>query len=174
MTNKEAAHAAIEAADGDIFVAAEAIYKGAKPLAIYVITVGLDKLKARRRATNRREIRREVKPEFKQGKTYGSVVLTPQAKKRLSDSAQRLFGKDGWDIGDLNIGYFTREDLLAQASKERASAKGHIRNARFYEALAEPMKPGQIVKDYWKPEAASKIKTDIWQKSEDKKVDLVD
>ncbi len=174
MTYKEAAQAAIDAANGDIQIAAEAIYKGPKPLAVYAISVGLDKIKSRRRAANRREIRREVKPEFKAGKTFGSVVLTPQSKKRLTDGAQRLFGKDGWDIGDLNIGYFTREDLLAQASKERASAKGHVRNARFYEALAEPMKPGQLVKDYWKPETATKVKEEIWQKTEKKTADLID
>lgn len=82
--------------------------------------------------------------------------------------------KHGWDIGEINIGAFTREDLLAQASKERASAKGHIRSARFYEALAEPMKAGQLVRDYWKPEAAIKVKEEIWQKADPQKADLVD
>lgn len=173
MTHKEAAQAAIEDADGSISEAAIAIYDGPKPLAMYVISVGLEHIKARHRATNRREIRREVQPQFTQGKTVGSVVLTKQAKKRISDNTQRLFGKDGWDIGDLNIGSFTRESLLDQAARERSSAKGHIRNARFYEALAEPMKPGQLVKDYWKQEKAISVKNTIWKETEGQRPDLV-
>lgn len=174
MTNKEAAQAAILAAGGNIPIAAEAIYAGPKPIALYVISIGIEHLKARQRATNRREIRREVQPEFKAGRTSGSVVLTPQAKKRLTASTQRLFGKDGWDIGDLNIGNFTKEGLLDLAAKERASAKGNIRNARFYEALAEPLKPGQIARDHWKPEAATEIKTKIMRETEGKILDFVE
>jgi hypothetical protein len=174
MTNQEAAQAAIDEAGGDVSVAALAVYNGPKTLALYVLAVGLEHLKARKRATNRREIRREIKPEFKRGKTYGSVEFTPRSKKLLFESTQRLFGKDGWNIGDLNLGGFTREGLLELAARERASAKGHIRNAQFYEALADPMKPGQLVKEYWKPEKANEIKNKIWRETETKQPALID
>lgn len=170
---KEAAQAAIENADGDIGAAASAIYNGSKPLALYVISVGLEHLKARRRATRRRELRAVVQPQFVPGKTVGSIVLTPQAKKRIEANTRDLFGKDGWNIGDINIGSLTKEDLLAQALKERGSAKGHLRNAKFYEALAEPMEPGQIVKDYWKqPSKVTAIKNDVWKTTEDRQPTL--
>lgn len=86
---------------------------------------------------------------------------------------QTLFSKDGWNIGEINIGDFTREDLLEHAAKERKSAKGHIRNAQFYEALAEPMAAGQKVSAYWKPDKALKVREDIWKNTESKSPALV-
>jgi hypothetical protein len=172
-TNKEKVHKILDQVDGDIDLAAENVYASPKALIIYVITIGLEHIKAKRRANRRRELRREVEPEFRPGRTSGSVEFTPQFKKKLLEKTQKLFGKDGWDIGEINLGSFTKEGLISMADSERKSAKGHIQNAQFYETLAEPLKPGQMVKDFWKPEAASKIKKEIWKKGEGRKADLV-
>lgn len=148
--------------NADIADAVTAIYSGPKRLAMYVIATGLDAIKAKRRRTNRRAIKREIgigPRDFKRGVVTGSIVLTEAAKKRVRQHTERLFGPDGWMIGDLNIGDFTRDMLLSQAERERASAKGSLVNANIYVALAEPMKGNQTVRDVWKPERFMAIKS---------------
>jgi hypothetical protein len=171
MTMKEDVLKILDASD-DVQDAANTIYQGPKSLAIYTITVGLDKLKSSRRRTRRKELRDEVKPQFKQGPTVGSVVLTESAKRRLAANARDLFGPDGWMIGDLNLGNFTKEQLLSQAENERKSAKGSLRNASFYEALAEPLVPGQQAKDYWKLADAQRVKASVWKDTERRRAAL--
>ena len=163
----------LDRVDGDVKIAAESILDGPKKIALYVLEIGLLHLKAKKRATRRRSLRSEAKPRFKTGRTTGNIELTKQAKVRLFKMTQELFGDDGWQIGALNLGSFTKEALLAEAASERKSAKGHIQNALFYEALAEPLQPGQLVKDYWKPETATKIKGDIWKSTEGQRPELV-
>ena len=153
--------------------AAVAIYSGPDRLAIYVITIGLEALKSRKRRERRRELRTELQPQFKSGRTTGSVVFTEKTKKTLLKKTVNLFGDDGWQIGDLNLGDFSKEQLLAQAIAEENSAKGSLRNAKFYRALAEPLQPGQLARDYWKPETAYRIKGEIWKGSSEKRPDLV-
>jgi hypothetical protein len=173
MSNRDYVLKILEEVDGDISEAATVIYKGPKQIAFYVITLGLEWMKSKQRRERRRELRTEVKPQFTPGPVTGSYVLTKSAKKRILRHTQELFGDNGWKIGDLNLGEFTKEQLLAQASAERASAKGSIRNAQFYEALAQPLQPGQMAKDYWKSETAHKIKSGIWNQTEDSRPDLV-
>jgi hypothetical protein len=163
----------IDAADGDLDVAAMRIFEGPKATAIYVIRVGLEHMKSRHRAGRRRELRREVRPKFQAGKTHGSIELTPQSRKRLFGMTQELFGEDGWKIGEISLGNMTKESLLDQAGRERQSAHGHVRNAQFYEALAEPLRSGQCVHEYWNPETATKLKKAIWDRSKGKKAELV-
>ena|SRR5271166_5888394 len=153
--------------------AAEEIYGGPKVIAIYAIQIGLERLKAKKRRERRRELKTEIRPQFTAGKTTGSIVLTKASKERLLKQTQQLFGDDGWKIGDLNLGEFTKEQLFAQATAERSAAKGSIRNAQFYEALAEPLQPGQKARDYWKSETAHKIKLGIWKETEPRRPDLV-
>lgn len=163
----------LDSVDGDTSLAAEKVYEGSRQTALYVITVGLEQMKARHRAGRRRELRREVKPRFKSGKTTGSIELTPQCKKRLFVMTNELFGDDGWKIGEISLGNFTKETLLDQASKERQSASGHVRNAQFYEALAAPLQPGQLVREFWQPETATKLKQEIWDRTRNQKADLI-
>lgn len=158
----------LDGVDGDIELAADAVYDGPKKILLYVLTIGLDRIKAKRRARRRQELRHNVQPQFRPGKTAGSIELTPKAKERLFKNTRELFGNDGWKIGDISLGDFTKEDLLLQAAVERKSAKGHILNADFYEALAEPLKKGQTVKQFWKTEDANRIKSEIWSKGEGK------
>jgi nucleoside diphosphate kinase len=140
---------------------------------LYVIAVGLDHLKARKRAVRRRELRRAVRPKFRAGRVTGSIELTAQSKKRLLQKTQELFGDDGWKIGAISLGNFTKEALLSEAANERVSAKGHVRTAEFYEALAEPMQSGQLVRDYWRQESAVEVRDKIWKNSESRKAELV-
>lgn len=162
----------LEECDQNIADAANAIYAGPAKIALYVIQLGLETLKSKQRRNRRRELRTEVKPQFRQGRSTGSVILTKASKERLLKRTKELFGENGWMIGDLNLGDLTKEGLLAQAVAERASAKGSLRNAQFYEALAEPLQPGQLAREYWKSETAHKIKRDIWKGTEDRNPDL--
>lgn len=160
-------------ADNNIGNAAAVIYDGPKKIALYVIQLGLETLKAKKRRQRRRELRAELRPQFTAGRTTGSIVLSKASKERLVKQTKELFGDDGWQIGDLNLGDFTKEQLLAQAVAERSSAKGSIRNAQFYEALAEPLQPGQTARTYWKSETAHKIKSEIWKDTEGHRPALV-
>jgi hypothetical protein len=46
---------------------------------------------------------------------------------------------------------------------EKRSAQGHERNVEFYSALADPLKPGQRVSEYWRDaKVVAKIKEKIW------------
>lgn len=147
--------------------AAETILMGPRDLAIYTIIIGLEHLKAVARRERRRSLRREIRPEFRAGRTTGSVVFTDRAKKRIVEHSQKLF--DAWQINaTISLGNATREELLRMARAERSSAKGHIRTAMFYEALAQPMKPGQRMRDYWETKSdVVKVKNRIWRDTED-------
>jgi hypothetical protein len=174
MSYREEALRIIEEADGDLSSAAKTTYGKSRGLVLYVIELGLGTLKAKHRRTRRRELRATVQPQFmkKPGGVTGSVVLTPAAKKRLMQGARDLFGSDGWQIGELNLGSMTKEQLMAQAMNERASAKGSLRNASFYEALADPLKPGQMAHEYWKPADAHRIKREVWKDTEGSRATL--
>lgn len=164
----------LDECDNDTSVAAGAIYEGPKEIALYVIMLGLETIKSKRRRTRRRELREEIKPQFKAGKTTGSVTFTAKTKERIKrNHSINLFGDDGWQIGGLNLGDMTKEQLLAQAANEQSSAKGSLRNAQFYTALAEPLAPGQTARTYWKSETARKMKGEIWKSTEGHRPDLV-
>ena len=150
----------------DTAEAASTIYKGPRAVALYVILLGLEAFKSKYRRKRRRELKADVRPQFKAGAVTGSVVFTDATKKRLADRTRDLFGKDGWMIGELNLGAMTKEQLIAQASNEEASAKGLIQNARFYRALAEPLEPGQRADAYWNKSAGLKLKAGIWKDTE--------
>jgi len=165
MTNRENVLRVIDESD-NLAEAAITIYKGPKAIAVYAIQLGLETVKSKRRRVRRRELRAEVRPQFKAGRTTGSVVLTAAAKDRLVRNTRDLFGDDGWMIGDLNLGNMTKEQLVAQAEQEKSSAKGSLRNAQFYAALAEPLAPGQRARDYWKPADARRIKSGVWRDTE--------
>ncbi len=173
MSELNKIHKILDRVDGDIKLAAEIIYSGTKSLALYVIAIGLDHLKAKKRAARRRQLRRAVQPRYRAGKTTGSLELTTQSKKRLFRMTEDLFGDDGWKIGNISLGNFTKEELLAEAAAERSSAKGHIQTAEFYEALAAPLKSGQSVGSHWNPKAAKEIRERIWKKNEGRKATLV-
>jgi hypothetical protein len=173
MSYREEALRVLKESDGNIIDASHEIYGGPESIALYVIQIGLEKLKSQVRRDNRREIKREIQPEFVKGKVTGSVVPSKAFQKRIIKNTQRLFSnEEGWMIGDINIGMMTREQLFAQAVAERKSAKGCLQNAQFYEALAEPLQPGQRADAYWKPETATKIKRDIWKENKDRRPEL--
>ena len=154
----------------DLRAAAEKIYRGSKDTAIYVILVGLERISQRADAAVRRQMRRTViNPQFVKGRTYGSVKRTRGSIRRAAAAARDLFVS--YKIAGISIGLYTKEQLIEQAVKERASAKGHLRVAVWYEALAEPMANGQTVKDYWvSEEAIELIREEIWMGTEDKDV----
>jgi hypothetical protein len=146
--------------------AAVAIYEGPRDLALYVLQVGVEKLGALRRRAVRTELRQELQPHYVKGKTTGSIVLSPKSKRKVIEMSERLFTE--WQIdATITLGNATREELLSKAQAERASSKGHIRTAMFYEAIAEPLKPGQRVMEYWRQDAALKVKRQIWRETKD-------
>lgn len=169
MSNLEDIHKILDAAEGDLASAASEVLVGSRYVSLYVIRIGLENIQSRRRRQRRRELTQEIQPQYQPARSgiTGRVELTPAAKKRIAARARDLFGPDGWNIGGLNLGEFTKEQLIAQAASERRSAKGSLRNAEFYEALAEPLKPGQLVKDHWKePSAMHKVKDKVWKDSD--------
>jgi hypothetical protein len=141
-------------------------YDRPKNFVLYLLQLAGETLKSKQRRTRRREIRAEIKPQFVRGKVTGSYVLTKQSKERIFRNTQELFGANGWKIGNLQLGAWTKERLIDEAARERSSAKGHIQNACFYEALAEPLKSGQRVDAYWSQEDGTKLKQSIWKKTE--------
>jgi hypothetical protein len=163
----------LEDCSGVILDATERVYSGPKKIATYVISIGLECIKSKKRRERRQELKKELKPVLVKGKVTGSVIFSKASKTRLLKATQELFGDDGWMIGEINLGDFTKEQLLLQAAKERDSAKGSLRNAQFYEALAEPLQAGQFARDYWKSETAHKIKQEIWKDTEARRPDLV-
>ncbi len=84
----EDVHKILDSVDNNIELATEKVHSGKKDILLYVISVGLDHIKAKRRANRRRELRREVQPQFRTGKTAGSIELTPKAKERLFNSTK--------------------------------------------------------------------------------------
>lgn len=156
----------LDKVDGDIELATQIVFDGPKKLAKYVIWIGLDTIKAKRRAVRRRELKRDIQLEFNISKKFGGVDLTAAAKKRILEHTKDLFGPNGWMIGDLNLGDITKEGLLLQAHNEEQSSRGHILNVQFYRALADPLKEGQQVRDFWKSEEAAHLKAEIWEAGE--------
>jgi hypothetical protein len=171
MTMQEEIHKILDRVDGDLNLATQIVYNGPKKLALYVIWIGLDYIKGKRRAIRRRELKRDIQLEFKPGK-LGSFTLTAVSKKRIFEHTKDLFGANGWMIGDLNLGDFTKEALLTQAENEERSAKGHIFNAQLYRALADPLKEGQRVRDVWKSEDVAALKSSIMKEGEGKRPTL--
>ena len=157
----------IDKHDGNIEEAAAEVITN-KKLTMYCLVIALEHIKARRRAVRRRELRREIKPQFRKGKTTGSIVFTEGAKKRLASITKKLFSDDGWQIGEQYLRDFTRDDLLFEAARERKTSNGHVLNAMFYEALAEPMSDTQAVHEVWTAEAALKLREDLRKGFEDR------
>ena len=130
--------------------------------------MGLDTIKANHRRDRRREFKQAIKPQFKPGPVTGSVVFTKKTKERLAHHANELFGDKGWAIGGVWLRDMTREQLLDRAQVERKSAKGSLQNAQFYEALAQPLSPGQPVYTYWQAATAAGLRDQIWADTEGK------
>ena len=148
--------------DNDIHTAAVDIYGGPKKIAIYVIEIALEYLKSRERALHRREIRRQIGlAKATEERRHTGFGLSSPAKKKLLANTQKLFGHDGWMIGAINVQDFTREGLLDEAARERRKSGGHIINAQIYETLAEPMQPGQLVREHWTLREVAKIKKSV-------------
>jgi len=176
MTHKDEAHLILDKFGKDYVKAAEAIYNGPRPLALYVLHVGLEYLASRRRATTRRNMEDTfVNPKFvhRPGAVYGSVKLSPGHVRKLKQATSDLFLT--WCIGDTKLGDATKEFLVNEAQHERKTSKGHLRRAVFYEKLAEPMKSGQKVREYWQAaKAVELIRDDVWKGTEDKDVEFTD
>jgi hypothetical protein len=150
--------------DNAIDDAAAEIYSGPKKIAIYAIELALEHIKAKARALRRREIRRDIGLQSvndDSGKRHTGYGLTDARKRKLLANTQKLFGNDGWLIGNINVQEYTREALLDEAARERRLSGGHIVNAQIYETLAEPMAPGQLVREHWTAKEIAKIRKTI-------------
>jgi hypothetical protein len=147
----DAAKLALSDSNGDVVAAAKLIYPNEK-LALYLIQIGLTKLKAQRRATNRRAAAgREPVEVSRPGRVTGSYTFSKKNAKKWNESVA-VYSDNGFMIGDKNIGVFKQADLIEQANKERSSAGGHMKMAIFYETLAAGMKRDKTVKDTYTEE----------------------
>jgi hypothetical protein len=136
----------------------------------YVLRIGLDHIKATRRHKRRQELTNTVvRKEFVRGSVTGSIKLSKAYVGKLKKVADTLF--QDWSIGGVRLGDATKEQLRTWAADLRASAKGSLRNALFYDKLADPMKDGQTVSSYWKsPQAVKIIRDELWEETETKTV----
>ena len=176
MSFKERVYEILDEVKNDFEKAAGKVYNEPKDVVLYVLQIGVEHLAARRRATNRRNLRSAVvNPKFvtKHKGAASYVKLSKKSEINLLKATQTLF--DDWKIdAHISLGNATREELLEKASAERASAKGHLRNAEFYERLAEPMQPGQRVRDYWtSPKTVELIRKEIVENTMDSDIGFI-
>jgi hypothetical protein len=133
------------------------IYKD-KPLAMFVINVGIDTIKSRDRRRARREIKSDINPEFEQNPNSSSVYavrFNKETIERIQGYGDRLM--EDWCIGGLVLGDLTKEELIEEAEREELSGRGHLINAKIYRALAEPLVSEQKMRSYWTKEKASEV-----------------
>jgi hypothetical protein len=161
--------------NGNINVAASKIFNTPKhdDDSLYLISLGLARLVSKKRANRRREFKRELQPKFNiRGKKTLHYNFSAATKAKLLQQTQDLFGVDGWNIGKLNIGDATKEDLLKFAEKEARSAYGNLVNEKIYRALAEPLQSGQTARSHWTKEAIAEMKRRIEEEIKGKRPDL--
>ena len=160
----------LESVNGDLGKAVAEILDGSADLIRYVVEIGLLTFQRRQRADTRKHIRTTVlNPQFVKGRVTGSIRRSKRAQARIDQAVRSLF--IDWKIGKIALGDVSKSGLLEAAASERGSSKGHLRNAYFYEALAEPMNDKETVKEHWKDsKAAALIRDEIWRDSEDKPV----
>lgn len=169
MEERQEVHAILDSVDQNTDKATSIILARScyRHLIKWLVETALIHIKAQTRAQRRRQLRREIEPGYQVMFNGGRrLELTESAKERLKAATKKLFGRDGWQIGDVNIGDFTKEALIEEAERERRLARGHTRNAEFYEALAAPMKPGQYVREYWTPERVVNLRNSRKGKNE--------
>jgi hypothetical protein len=119
-----------------------------KELALYVIDVGINKILAQERRQIRREIKSRIIPQDDlRHVSSGGIRFSASTVKRVHANHQQFLQE--WYIGGLSLGNLTKEELLAEAVKEKKAGYGHYINAGIYEILADPLKPGQRMRDYW-------------------------
>jgi hypothetical protein len=132
--------------------AAEVILQN-RELALYVIDVGVNKILALERRLVRREMKNKILPhEDIKYTERGAINFSAQTMKRVNSHHKEFMRR--WYIGGLSLGNLTKEELLAEAAKEKKAGHGHFMNASIYEILAKPLQPGQRMRDYWTEEDA--------------------
>lgn len=147
--------------------AAEEILNGSRSVILYVLAIGIEAIKSKMRRHTRQSLKREIVPEYVAGRTFGSIKLSQKTIKRMEKVGDRLWLD--WKVGLWSLGEMTKEQLLAQVESEKKSAHGSLQNAEFYRALAEPLRAGQSVKDFWSPVDAGALKEKIYKKTEAKR-----
>lgn len=169
-TNRDKALEVLETFSNNSQKAAEEVLtNGPDSLTLYVLRWGFDTLKSSQRRNKRREIKSEIQPKYVPGNTTGKVVLSKETQERLKKRSEWL---SEWMIGSVSLGDFTKAMLLAQSESEKNSARGSLQNSKFYEALAEPLRTGQLVREHWRPDDASKIRRAIVESTKDRQPEL--
>jgi hypothetical protein len=124
--------------------------QGDPVLAYDVIAIGIDKILSVHRRRQRREIKQEISPTYTI--EARAVRFSPETMQRIQSHTVRLVSD--WYIGGLALGDLTKEQLLAEAEKEKRAGTGHLVNARIYEILAAPLHEGQRMRTHWSEERA--------------------
>lgn len=150
--------------------AAENLLNSSRSLALYALGIGVEAIKSKERRSVRRVLKQEIQPQYVKGPVTGSVRLSKQSVRRMSELGDRLWLD--WKIGVYSLGDMSREQLLAQVESEKKSAHGSLQNVRFYKALADPMRDGQLVKEHWSPETVKALKKRVYEETKDKRPTL--
>ena|SRR6516165_4874243 len=127
-----------------------------KELIIYTLALGLQTAKQRERHLQRDYIKNtgEVKQTERfvprPGGTTGSVVVAKIKPSRRVQNATRQLILDTWHInGEMKLGDASGNDLAVAIKRERASQRGHGKNAEFYTGLKSRVDKNDIVRQKW-------------------------
>jgi hypothetical protein len=172
MTIRDDVHRVLDECEKNIGDAADIIYNSERMICIYVIKIGLESIQSKRRRENRRAIKQELRPTYVKGRTTGSFQFSKKTKMRLAAIQDRVFGPDGWMIGNMNVGDLSKASLLAVADREELQAKGSVQNVRIYRALAEPMTDKQTVREAWSKKEFHRLAQEIRKSTDEMQVDL--
>lgn len=119
--------------------------------------------RADRQTEERKWVERGIDPADHEAKmayisAAGAEARTEHEKEIIHDFLSRWKLGDGSSLGDAN-----RVQLVKAARKERNSADGHAKNAKFYMSLADRMKGRGSVREEIGLNTALEINADIYQ-----------
>lgn len=133
-----------------------------RDLTAYSLAVGLRQISRTHRNAVRKRIKAEDLAPIERMNLERPAARYQKASKAIQKRTLGLL--TSWMVGDMYLGDMDKAGLLKAVQAETVSSNGHRVNAEFYEKLAEPLKEGQLVKDYWKDRGAQILHDDILNK----------
>ena len=110
MEERQEVHEILDSVDQNTEEATSIIMKRErhKHLIRWLVETALVHIKAQARAQRRRQLRREIEPGYQvMFKGSNRLELTESAKERLKAATKKLFGRDGWQIGNVQTARYT-------------------------------------------------------------------
>ena len=104
----------------------------------------------------------EVRKQVSGRRAQAAAQAAPRPGRTLAHQQERAAAfLDRWyeHVGTrhIRLGDMTREDLLAAAVERTERGQAELHRAHVWRTLAEPLRPGQTVRDGWSPEALTHV-----------------